>query len=846
MFWASAYVSSPQVEALLSKQDFTLYELMDIDDILQECKSQNKKLIEFITRPDIMKELVTLTTKEPPLELEERRRYKYPNVACELLTCDLPTVNEKLAGDEDLLSKLYSFIDTEEPLNPLLASFFSRTIGVLVSRATDQNWYSYQFTCLQFLEFLKSRQRCVELLLHHLETSAIMDLLLKLVTQVEGSDMRQNILTWLDGQQLVQRLIGILSPESGSKKHSNASQLICDMITEGREYKHNLTERAEPDPILQRLESVETVELILKTILTGEKVESSIIGGIQILMTLLTQKTKCNSSEAERGGNGSDDLVSNEQCQAIINATIPFLEELNKLLLEPPYKPPVNTTVGVLEVPLGNTRIHVIKLFVALLSTEKSIDKSISTSPTIERLIDLGTFQILLDLFFKYSFNNFLHTQVQQFYQVAIDWNSPDINEHILENIFIKCKLLERIMECCKKNEEKKSEKPSVKEAYMGHLIELANHVVEQCEKNRAFNDFFLYKLPEETLDQWVNFVAEHLGEINKIQQIMLGGPAQVYMSKSAEKSDVYAYSQEVYAQQEQLLGSHYVSYAVHDEKFIDGDEDLHSNTVGQLGTIDFILNDDDLSKGEEMFSKLCFEKRINFGEDNEEVNWSYGNDLTFQTVLDKDDASSPKKSHDSSSSEEDEGPCDMEIDSNDASALPPVNPWDVPSSEPVEETGWANFDNFDLKLSIDSETNAEPFVATFPDIVPTPITNLEEETVYVQKISLEGNFNDSNASGDEMTNSTETNLLQKENLIEKKAPITTTTTTTCLDSVNTPDSNANPITNPVTINTLSTTTDVKKDTNDVIQNTIENVKPLEEQSTTDVVENSPADDLVL
>lgn len=57
-----------------------------------------------------------------------------------------------------------------------------------------QNWYSYQFTCLQVLEFLKSRQRCVDLLLQHLETSAIMDLVLKLVTQVEGSDMRQNIL----------------------------------------------------------------------------------------------------------------------------------------------------------------------------------------------------------------------------------------------------------------------------------------------------------------------------------------------------------------------------------------------------------------------------------------------------------------------------------------------------------------------------------------------------------------------------------------------------------------------------------------------------------------------------
>lgn len=92
--------------------------------------------------------------------------------------------------------------------------------------------------------------------------------------------------------------------------------------------------------------------------------------------------------------------------------------------------------------------------------------------------------------------------------------------------------------------------------------------------------------------------------------------------------------------------------------------------------------------------------------------------------------------------------------------------------------------------MNIDSETNTEPFVATFPDIVQTPPANLAEETINVQKLSLEGNFIDSNASGDEITrNSTETNILQltKENIIEK--------TTTCVDSVNTPDSNANPVT---------------------------------------------------
>ena len=63
MFWANNYVSSPHIEALLNKQDVTLYELMDEEDILQECKIQNKKLLEYLTRSDVMEELVTLTTK---------------------------------------------------------------------------------------------------------------------------------------------------------------------------------------------------------------------------------------------------------------------------------------------------------------------------------------------------------------------------------------------------------------------------------------------------------------------------------------------------------------------------------------------------------------------------------------------------------------------------------------------------------------------------------------------------------------------------------------------------------------------------------------------------------------
>ncbi|XP_011636074.1 serine/threonine-protein phosphatase 6 regulatory subunit 3 isoform X2 [Pogonomyrmex barbatus] len=729
MFWTNNYVSSPHIEALLNKEDVTLHELMDEEDILQECKSQNKKLVEYLTRPAVMEELVTLTTKEPSTDIEERWRYKYPNVACELLTCDVPTLNEKLAGDEALLAKLYSFIDTDQPLNPLLASFFSKTIGVLVARKSDQNWYSYQFTCLQVLEFLKSRQRCVDLLLQHLETSAIMDLVLKLVTQVEGSDMRQNILNWLDSQHLVQRLVKLLAPTSEVTKHANAAQLLCDMVTVARETQRTSTERTDPDPILNTLESGETVSLLLETILTVEKVETSIVGGIQVLLVLLGQKTSNASNEGDVHGNG-EDTTDNEQRIKISNATLPYLEHLHKLLLDPPYKPAVKTTVGLLECPLGNTRLHVAKLLSALLSTENL--------KIHESLANLGTFQTLLDLFFKYTWNNFLHTQVQQCLALAINYGHRD-NDIIYNNIFIKCKLIERILEAWDKNESKQNKENGVRQGYMGHLINIANNIVTQCEKSNILASFLKNNLSPECLTKWENLVSVQLVEINKIHQtVMMGDQTPVYLMSSEENPDEYnSYSQEAYIQQmysnyqgQQITPPFIENFGFHDDEFNDGDDALH---------------EEDLDKREEMFNKLCQQKQKAGLEDcGSGLEWGDEGELTFQTVVDKRDWHSKQQHQDSSSSDEDdEDPRDMhmEVDTTDpwdtaeplstGTILPPVNPWDVVPSEPVESTGWANFENFENTLSIDNNVKDDKNLSEIKEKTSeTTATNLTEKNV--------------------------------------------------------------------------------------------------------------------
>lgn len=244
MFWKFDLNATSHVDKLLEKEDVTLHELMDEDDVLQECKAQNRKLLDFLCRPQCMEELVSLVTRDPPLDMDEKVRFKYPNTACELLTCDVPQINDRLGGDEALLGLLYDFLDHEPPLNPLLASFFSKTIGNLIARKTDQ-----------VLVFLKKKEQFISLVLKHLGTSALMDLLLRLVSCVEPAALRQGVLHWLNEERIIQRLVGLIHPSQDEDRQSNASQTLCDIIRLGREQGVQLPEAPEPDPLLTVLES---------------------------------------------------------------------------------------------------------------------------------------------------------------------------------------------------------------------------------------------------------------------------------------------------------------------------------------------------------------------------------------------------------------------------------------------------------------------------------------------------------------------------------------------------------------------------------------------------------------
>ena len=81
--------------------------------------------------------LVDYIVSVPCEKLDEKQRFKYSSISCELLTSDINSINDILVSHEQIIDRLYSFIDTNETLNPLLASYFAKVMGCLIKRNSE-------------------------------------------------------------------------------------------------------------------------------------------------------------------------------------------------------------------------------------------------------------------------------------------------------------------------------------------------------------------------------------------------------------------------------------------------------------------------------------------------------------------------------------------------------------------------------------------------------------------------------------------------------------------------------------------------------------------------------------
>ncbi|KAM4747153.1 serine/threonine-protein phosphatase 6 regulatory subunit 2 isoform 2-T2 [Rhinophrynus dorsalis] len=637
MFWKFDLNTTSHVDKLLDKEDVSLQELMEEDDLLQECKAQNRRLLDFLCQPQCMEQLVQLITQQPPEDMEEKIRFKYPNIACELLTCDVPQINDKLGEDENLLNILYDFLRQAPPLNPLLASFFSKTIGNLIARKTEQ-----------VIGFLRKKKKFLTLVLEHIGTSAMMDLLLRLISCVEPAPLRQEVLNWLNEERLIQRLIDLIHCSQDEDRQSNASQTLCDLIRLSRDQCNQMQETLETDPLLSTLESQQCVEQLLKNMFDGEQTESCVVSGTQILLTLLESRRPSVDPLLDSLSQGYEKFPTVNS--SILLGIEPRLKDFHHLLQHPPKKESILTTMGVLEEPLGNARLHTTRLIAALLHTN---------TPSInQELCRLGTMDLLLDLFFRYTWNNFMHFQVELCIAAILSHSRQDgkctsIREEVkgeeenngnpedMENshnsvpekedlmvthLFQKCCLVQRILDAWETNDKIQAE-GGMRRGNMGHLTRIANAVVQNMEKGpmQAQISDFITELPEDCRGRWESFVEETLTETNRRNTVDLVSTHHLHSSSEDEDIDS-AFPNELSVQQafsdyqiQQMTANFVDQFGFNDEEFAEQEDNINA-PFDRIAEINFNIEAEDDNPNAALFEACCSERIQQFDDEEEDI----------------------------------------------------------------------------------------------------------------------------------------------------------------------------------------------------------------------------------
>ncbi|KAG2194213.1 hypothetical protein INT46_009806 [Mucor plumbeus] len=580
MFWRFGFNSST-LDTLLDKEDVTLDEVLEEEDLLQEAKSMNPKLVEFLSKPEHIKALLTYITAT---DLEENKRFKYPFLASEIIACEIqPIIDAIVLEHKDLLVEFWAYLDCpayprrrasdasenneqqDVGLDSLQASYFCKTIGVLLSKYP-----------IEMMTFIQSEADNLEKILSHLQTSAIMDLLLTLV-RMEELPEGKGVVKWLSDHGLLENLVDRLDPYLDSEEHSIAQQCICEII---RMSQTSLPESPSIgiNELIINLKSESTMQKLAKFMLDPDapNATSTLINGVSIIIDIIRHNNSdlendpavsalydYQSTAVRAGGS-----VSLADMLRVMGDHVP---EFTHLLLKPrSVNGPIRTTLGELE-PLGFERLKICELFAELLhcsnmsnlnnfsmtpeeeaeledkqpeeqseeeekkkeeKAEEKVEKATKSDAESElsvgdylksKFVDKKAMPICVDLFFAFPWNNFLHYVIyDMLHQVFNGRMDVGLNRNLAISILKDGQLTDKIVIAQKSNDEECAKPKGMRAGYMGHLTFISDEIMKLFE---GYPETIVLVVKDDIdMEGWNAYCNNELKETKDRDQLPLGG----------------------------------------------------------------------------------------------------------------------------------------------------------------------------------------------------------------------------------------------------------------------------------------------------------------------------------
>ncbi|KAL2488743.1 SIT4 phosphatase-associated family protein [Forsythia ovata] len=344
MFWKlTALSSSSPVESVLDKENFTLEELLDEEEIIQECKSLNSRLINFLRDRAQVEQLLRYIVEESPEDADSKRMFKFPFIACEVFTCEIDVIFKTLVEEEELMNLLFSFLEPNHPHSALLAGYFSKVVICLMLRKT-----------IPLMNYVKAHQDVFKQLVDLIGITSIMEVLVRLV----GADDHLysnslDVIQWLADSNLLEMIVDKLDSANPPEVHANAAETLCTIT------------RNAPSPLATKLSSPSFVARIFDHALKDSHSKSALVHSFQHVY--------------ESPIHVNPDTVG---------AMLPKLGDLLTLLRVSSDEKILPTTYGELRPPLGKHRLKIVEFIAVLLKTGNEVaEKELVSSGTIRRSI---------------------------------------------------------------------------------------------------------------------------------------------------------------------------------------------------------------------------------------------------------------------------------------------------------------------------------------------------------------------------------------------------------------------------------------------------------------------------
>ncbi|OAY71510.1 serine/threonine-protein phosphatase 6 regulatory subunit 2-like isoform X1 [Ananas comosus] len=459
MFWRMTGLSAASpVDTVLDKENYTLEELLDEDEIIQECKALNTRLINFLRDRAQVEQLIRYIVEETPEDAERKRTFKFPFVACEIITCEVDIILRTLVEDKELMDLLFSFLKPDRPHSTLLAGYFSKVVICLMLRKT-----------VPLTNYVQGNPEIIGQLVDLIGITSIMEILIRLIGADESVYSNYaDAMQWLEETNVLEMIVDKFSSSDSPEVHASAAEILCAIT------------RYAPPGLATKICSPSFVGRLFRHALENSRPKSVLVHSLSVCISLLDPRRLVSASnQAFRSQLSHGTLVT--ASTETVDGMLESLGDLLKLLDVSSSEDILPTTYGYLKPPLGKHRLKIVEFISVLLAIgSEAAEKELSQQGAIKRVIDL---------FFEYPYNNFLHHHVENVVGSCIESKRSSLIEHVLNDCDIVGKILEAENHSTLSTDSAKPTVPSQdksppKIGNVGHMTRMANKLIQLGNNN--------------------------------------------------------------------------------------------------------------------------------------------------------------------------------------------------------------------------------------------------------------------------------------------------------------------------------------------------------------------------